>query len=200
MKISQRTDESEMVALFLRSELKSERWSNAILKVLGRLSLPTALITEADTTDTAANAQRARILGVFRGYRENRELFRAYPDGVVWHRVVLDGDDFQRLMYIDYSYWNELTGGSRRPLDAVPTILSGREVFGVSNQPAIDGARLIRSGTAFEPIILVASDPESDLVILEGHGRATAYALAGRDAYQRIPALLGLAPGFASWL
>ena len=199
MKIEQKIGEAEMVALFLRSELKSDRWANVILKVLSERAIPANLITDADTTDAEANEQRAKILGAFRGYRENRELFEGYPDNVVWHRVILEGGDFQRLKYVDYSYWNELTGGSRRPLDAVATVLSGKEVFGVSNQPSIDGAEAIRSGATFDPIILIASDPESDIVILEGHGRATVYALAGKDTYQRLPALLGLSPCFASW-
>lgn len=200
MEFAQQADENQMVALFLRSELKSERWANDLKDTLRECSLPGTLITEADTGDAVANEQRARVLGTFRGYRENRKLFSGYPEGVVWHRVILDGDDFERLKYIEYSYWYELTGGTRRPLDAVPVIQSGRKVFGVSNQPALAGAELVRSGAVFDPIILVAPDPESDLVILEGHGRVTAYALAGPDAYRRIHALLGLAPEFASWL
>ena len=80
MKYGQRVDESEMVALFLRSELKSERWADAIRKVLAARTLPDSLITNPDTSDAAANQQRAHVLGDFRGYKENRDLFSGYPE------------------------------------------------------------------------------------------------------------------------
>ncbi len=190
MKYEEEVDESEMVAVFLRSELKSERWADAIRKVLTERSLPATLITNADISDDVANQQRALVLGNFRGYRENRKLFSNYPADVVWHRVLLERDDFRRLKYVEYSYWNELTAGSRRPQGAVGTILKGKKVYGVSNQGFIDGAELVRSGATFDPIILVAPHEEADLVILEGHGRATLYALAGADGPAKIQALL----------
>ena len=199
MKYGQRVDESEMVALFLRSELKSERWADAIRKVLAARTLPDSLITNPDTSDAAANQQRAHVLGDFRGYKENRDLFSGYPEDVDWHQVLLERNDFGRLKYVDYSYWNEITDGSRRPHDAVDTILKGKKVYGVSNQPAIDGAESVRAGLAFDPIILVTTDVNSDLVILEGHSRVTVYALAGSDVPTTIRALMGLSQGFASW-
>ena len=50
-----------------------------------------------------------------------------------------------------------------------------------------------------EPI-LVTSDPAGDLVILEGHGRFTVYALAAEETPRAIRSLLGVSAGFASWL
>jgi hypothetical protein len=200
MILEQPATESDMVALFLRSELGSVRWGDTIRDTLAELSLPLDLVADADTDDPAANQRRAAVLGAFRGYRQDRSLFEDYPADVQWRWVLLEHDDLDRLKYIDYSYWNELTRGSRRPRDAVSTIVSGEMIYGVSNRPAIDGAAAVRSGTVFEPVILVATDPASELVILEGHSRVTAYALAGQERPRQIRALLGISSGFAAWL
>jgi hypothetical protein len=34
---------------------------------------------------------------------------------VDWYHGVLQPDEFSRVRFIDYSYWIELSGGSRRP-------------------------------------------------------------------------------------
>jgi hypothetical protein len=45
---------------------------------------------------------------------------------VDWYHGVLQPDTLSRVRFIDYSYWNELSGGSRRPVDVLPTLRSGR--------------------------------------------------------------------------
>ena len=55
-------------------------------------------------------------------------------------------------------------------------------------------AALLKNGSnTFEPIIVWATDRDALLEILEGHLRATAYALAGKQAPQAISAIVGFA-------
>ena len=200
MQIERNATEDDMVALFLRCELTSDRWADAIRKAAVELSLRVDIISTPDTSNDDANRQRAGLLGQFRGYRQDRDLFTDCPGDVTWHWAIIEDTDLQRLKYVDYDYWNELTGGTRRPLDAACTVLEGEEVFGVSNQRFLRGAECVLAGKVFEPIILVATDPTHDLVILEGHCRATAYALARNAGVRGIPAMLGISAGFASWV
>lgn len=200
MLIERASCEAEMVGLFLKSEIGSARWRPRLLEILDDLQCPVGLLEEPDITRNEHNTLRAKVLACFRGYGENRKLFEAYPAGINWQWVLLDREELSRTKYVDYSYWNELSGGSRRPGDAALTIRQGIEVFGVSNRAFLAGVEAVRNGTVFAEPILVAPDPTGDLVILEGHVRLTIYALAGKDAPQTIRALLGLSPGFALWL
>lgn len=192
--------EEEMIGLFLRSEISSARWRPRLIEIINELKCPVSLLEEPDFTRSEHNQLRSRVLARFRGYGEDRALFAPYPAGVDWQWVVLDRGDLSRLKYMEYDYWDTLSNGSRRPVDAAHTIHSGIEVFGVSNQGFLACAEAVRSGVLLPEPILVAPDLNGDLVILEGHVRITAYALAGADVPQHIRALLGLSPGFASWL
>jgi hypothetical protein len=200
MQFEQASCEEEMIGLFLRSEISSVRWRPRLLEILHELKCPVSLLEEPDVTREEHNELRVRVLACFRGYGRNRDLFEDYPADVAWHWVRLEREELSRIKYVDYDYWDLLSRGSRRPLDAAQTIRDGVEVCGVSNRGSLEGAEAVRHGVTFIEPILVAPDPEGDLVILEGHGRMTAYALAGEDAPQQIRALLGLSPGFSAWL
>ena len=189
-----------MVSLFLSTEFRSARWREPIADALAALHAPPDLIDTPDTSSPEENRMRAEVLGRFRGYRENRELFEGYPADVRWFRVTLDGHDLPRLKYVDYSYWNELSGGTRRPVDAAATIRAGRTVFDVANDGFLAGLRFVRAGGTFSPLILVAPESDGDLVILEGHVRATVYALAAQTELRPFSALVGLHDLFRGWV
>ena len=200
MQFEQTSSEEEMVSLFLRSEIGSVRWRTSLLEILHELKCPVSLLEEPDITRKEHNELRVRVLARFRGYGQNRDLFENYPASIAWHWVLLDREELGRIRYVDYSYWNLLSRGSRRPMDAAQTIRNGTEIYGVSNRGFLEGAEAVRHGVIFVEPILVAPDPGGDLVILEGHARITCYALAGEDAPQHIRALLGLSSGFTVWL
>lgn len=82
------------------------------------------------------------------------------------------------MRYLDYSYWVELSGGSRRPTDAAARIKAGLRAFDVPNEPFVDAAHAVIGGERFPPLILVG-ERQDNLVCLEGHLRLTAYALVG---------------------
>lgn len=154
------------------------------------------LLTDADLADPVANQARRDVLRATRGYGENRDMFEGFPTGVRWIRAVLTPDELARVRYIEYSYWNELSGGSRLPGDAAKTIRAGVRVFGVSNSRFVAAARAVRRGESFPPLIL-AGRRRDTLVCLEGHLRLTAYALAGFPV--EVPCLVGTAPALARW-
>ena len=172
------SSEYEMVACFLLGELTSQRFGTGIRRELAAAGQPERLLTDADLTDPAANQARRDLLAATRGYGENRELFEDFPARVRWIRAVLTPAELARVRYVEYSYWNELSGGSRLPGDAAERIRTGVRVFDVSNDRFIRAAHAVRRGERFSPLILVG--PRRDaLVCLEGHLRLTAYALAG---------------------
>lgn len=186
MRVLRDASEAEMILSFLRQELDSRRFREQLLTALENAGASEALIRSGDLTSGEQNLLRARVLGLFRGYPD-REIFERYPPDVAWKLAAMDADDLARLRYVDYSYWNELSAGTSCPLRTAETIRRGEEIFGLSNQYFLEGKALLEQGGSFPPLILLTCGSGLYL-ILEGHCRATAYALlpeafAGTEAY-----------------
>ncbi len=192
MKLLAQIPETVMVAAFLKAELYSERFAGDLKKVMNNLGVAEQLIASPDTQNDQENDLRAKTLGDYRGYEQNREIFTDFPDDLTWYNAALTRDEIGNLQYVDYSYWNELTDHTHLVKDAVKNIQQGKVVFDVSNERFLKLVDKIRNNEHnFEPIILWGKDKHSPLTILEGHLRATAFGLAGDEAPESIPAVVG---------
>ena len=186
MRILRDSSEEEMVLAFLREELDSRRFRESILKTLKDIGASEELILEGDIANEGQNVLRNQVLGLFRGYPD-REIFEHYPSGVAWKYAVFEAADLHKLRYVDYSYWNELSKGTSCPVQAAETICKGEEIYNISNQYFLEGKEMLERGMTFPPLIVLTCGNEMYL-ILEGHCRATAYALLpkafeGTEAY-----------------
>ena len=186
MRILRDASEEEMVLTFLREELDSVRFREQILGALKDTEESEELILDGDITNEKQNILRRKVLGVFRGYPD-RNIFENYPADITWKYAVFEVADLDKLRYVDYDYWNELSKGTSSPVNAAETICNGEEIYGVSNQYYLDGKEMLEHGMTFPPLIVLTCGNERYL-ILEGHCRATAYALLpemfdGTEAY-----------------
>jgi len=186
-----------MIACFLGAELTSERFGPEIRSALAAHGHPESLLTHPDLSDADQNAARRALLALTRGYGENRELFDGtFPANVTWTRAVLTPAELAAVRYMDYSYWIEISGGTRLPADAAKRIKAGHRAYGIPNDGAIAAGQAAKAAVRFPPLILVG-ETHNNLVCLEGHLRLTAYALAGFPA--AVECLLGTAPGMGRW-
>jgi hypothetical protein len=200
MRIIGTGSEVEMVASFLVGELSSERFEPTIARILARHGPSKTLLTNANLSDPEENEQRRRLLGEFRGYRQNRELFAGFPDEVSWQQVLLSPSELLGVLYIDYSYWTALTNGTRRPTDAARFIRRGGLVFGhMPTGHFLAVADSLREGVTWEPIICVRAGDDHPIVVLEGHTRLTAMALASDCLPDESPVLLGTSAAISDW-
>src|ERR1700683_1827179 len=184
-----------MVAAFLKAEFSSPRFSGDLRKAMQSFCAAEAVITRPDTTDLRENELRAQVLGAYRGYRQDREMFAGIPDDLSGHEAEITRQELGDLRYVDYSYWNELTDNTHLVRDGVRNIQEGKLVFGVANDRFwVLTEQILRGEHDFEPIILWGQDSGSPLEILEGHLRATAFGLAGDKAPDVIRVLAGLLP------
>lgn len=182
-----------MVAAFLRAEFSSIRFSADLKKAMKKLGVAERIITKPDLKNDAENKQRALVLGAYRGYGQNREMFQNVPVNLTWYEAELEREEIGDLRYVDYSYWNELTDQTHRVKEAVANIQKGKIVFNVSNERFLTVAKIIRQAKDdFEPMILWGNNKDSTLEIIEGHLRATAFGLAGDEAPQTIKVIVGL--------
>lgn len=196
MRILRESNEAEMVSVFLRGELPSERFGPAIRDALIAVGQQERLVLTPDLRDQHANQARSAVLALTRGFREDRELFRYFPATVEWVWAEATAAELARVRYIEYSYWNELSGGSRLAADAARRINGDVRPFGVPNDRFRQAASALRGGERFPPLILAGRDYD-DLVCLEGNLRLTAHALAGFPSVAEC--LVGTAPALGRW-
>jgi hypothetical protein len=190
------SSDDEMIATFLRGELPSERFGGDIRTCLASFGQPEQLLTCPNLSDAAANTARRRVLAATRGYGEDRDLFMGFPAQVTWIRAVLGADEIAKVRYMHYSYWYEISGGTRLPADAAAHIQAGLQAWDVPNDRFTQAARALANGEQFPPLILVGEN-QHELVCLEGHLRLTAFALAGFPI--DVECLIGTAPTMGRW-
>jgi hypothetical protein len=185
------TSENEMVYEFLKMEASSERWAESINSVLRDMNVKPEIITRGNLKSEKENAIRAEILSQFRGYKRNAEIFGNFPQNTNWTWAVFGKEDLQKIMYIDYSYWNEISNNTGSPTEAAKTILSGKTIFDVPNDGFINAAQKIKNGNIFPPMIFLTDETARKFIILEGHLRMTAFALVP-EMFENVSVLLGI--------
>jgi hypothetical protein len=144
-----------------------------------------------DVADAAANAARRRILAGYRAY-----VFDELPAHTAWYRAVLTRAEVAGLRYIDYSYWNEISNGTRSPLAAAETVRAGRTIYGQGTDGFLLAAQALREGARFTELIVVGAVPDMPLTVYEGHLRLTAYALALECVPDELEVIAGFAPEY----
>lgn len=172
MKEIRESSEAEMILEFLKGEITSKRFHEDICHILSGMDLDEGIIRDGDITNGQENSQRLKVMKLFRGYPDD-ELFENFPQISKWKFMELDEHDIDNIYYIDYDYWNELSNGTSKPVEAVKTIQSGREIYEVPNQPFLDGVAYSKHA-GFPPVILITCNDEKYLII-EGHSRMTVY-------------------------
>lgn len=190
----------EMIATFLGAEIRSSRFASAVEGALSACGADRTVIEHPDLADERQNKLRQDILAASRGYGRNADLFQGFPGDVRWSRAWLGRDELARLRYVDYGYWNRLSGGTRRVADGARNVRNGLMPYGVSNEPFHAVASEIVAGRRPAEPILVAVSEDDDPVILEGHLRMTAYALAGDGAPDEIEVIIGVSEGMRGWI
>jgi hypothetical protein len=185
--------EDDVVLAFLRAEIASPKWGPLHLRLLRDLHLDRgSLIDVADLADVRAGSIRKDILGAVRGYGRNDLLFTAFPRDTRWRRVRVELSDFYRLKCINNDErWFKLTGGTRLIQEAARNLDVDPEVA-VKVRGTI---QRIEQHLPLAELIMVETDA-GDLVLVEGHTRATAYAVLSDRAFL---AFMGTSPLMDRW-
>ncbi|MDR9856211.1 hypothetical protein RJP21_21650 [Paenibacillus sp. VCA1] len=118
---------------------------------------------------------------------------------MAWYKASIDKDVLYNVMYINYSYWNEISNNTRLPINARLNIHNDVRVFGVSNQSFIDISLAIKRGESFPRLIFVSMNKNSRIVVLEGHARLTGYFLALEYLPKKLEVIIGYSEGFKNW-
>jgi hypothetical protein len=180
-----RADQADAVAEFLRAELDSERFGPALRAALAGAGADETLVTKADLADPAANALRHDVLFAYRG-----DYLGAWFDELTWYRAVLEPEEVLAILYIDWDFWLDVSGGSRRPIDAVPRLRAQGEE---------QSYRALAERSDHPPLIVVRAAEGERLVVVEGHVRLTAYAFCPELLPAQLEVVLGEGPAVTGW-
>ena len=173
--------EEHVHAAWLAAELDSERFAKDVHAGLEAAGAGERLVTEPDLADPEQNRLRREILYAYRGGYVGRSL-----DGLAWHRAAFGPDEVLSILYIDWDYWNDVSGGSRLASDAVPRLRS---------RGAEPGYATVAARDAHPPLIAVRAAPGERIVLVEGHVRLTAYAFFPERIPRPLEVLLGEGEG-----
>src|SRR5688500_18850247 len=93
MRVIGKCSEDEMVAVFLRGELLSNRFGETVRAALAQAGVGEDIVMNADLDDARENALRREILGTARGFGRREGVFGGFPDEVRWERAMLAPDE-----------------------------------------------------------------------------------------------------------
>jgi hypothetical protein len=186
---------AEQVTLaFLRGQIDSPRWGRHYLAYLRRHRLRRAkLIDQADLLDARQNAARTALLNAASG-----SLFEGFPGDTAWVHRTIPAAGLGRLKYMNSGPWLQLSGGTRRVADGarnLGSVMARDGPFSI-NAHVEAVIKAVGKGMPFPDLILVQGDKD-DLILLEGHARATAYVAAQFKGHVR--AFVGSSPGMRRW-
>jgi hypothetical protein len=190
--------EEEFVVFFLATEITSPRWGGQIEQLLRRDGRGREIITDPDVHRAGDNRYRLRLFNEFRGYADRTRLFGGFPRDVRWHRALITREELQKVKYIRWDYWTDITNGTRLPRDAVERLKAGGMQTGDA-QYIRSISETIRNRAAIPEPILVATDQHSPPVVLEGHARVTAYFIDPRYIPGKLKVIVGLSEHMAEW-
>jgi hypothetical protein len=186
--------DDDAVLAFLQAEIDSPKWGRHYRAAMRARGLERArLIDAADLSDAQANHDRMSLLGDVRGFGRGIGLFRGFPLDVEWKQVIVEPPDFQRLKYISGDAdWLDLSGGTR-------LVQEGARNLEIDSNIAASVRRTqrgIEQGRCAAALILVENGRD-ELVIVEGHTRATAYVSISDRSF---PAFVGTSPLMMQWV
>jgi hypothetical protein len=187
-----------MVLAFLKAEVDSRLYGATVRRFCERRGRDRRLIDEGDLADGEANCLRREILGDFRGFDRNALLFANFPPDVAWSRARLSVRELGDTKYAGWPNWVKLTHGTRLVAEgaknAANPFYASEELR--THVPASEEALL--AGARFPELILVGRTDSEELVLLEGHKRATAYVRT-LDPRDELEIILGSSEGIDRW-
>ena len=190
-----------MIAEFLRQEYAHhDRYGAHIDECLREEGVDPRHVTAPDLADPAANEERRRVFTRYRGYGAGMPSYLTdFPaTGVRWSWMALTADEVLDSRLIQYLADHELAAGTRSVREAAHRIRNGQLASAFAERVRALADRL-RDGLIVPPLVLVSADGGNTRVILEGHTRITAYALAPEALPVESHVILGSSPEIAKW-
>jgi hypothetical protein len=185
-----------MILAFLKAEADATRFVKIVESGFAATGFTRdELIDSANLSDPRQNNARFWILQQYRGYRQNRLLFRGFPLDVTWRRLGLEPHELDRLKYAKEASWQQMSDETRKPSRLVEKLNRGE-----LPQEVDERIRAIQQGFTNGKVyaeLIAAEGQNSELILLEGHSRASAYVACHAD--KNIEIIVGSSRSMSEW-
>lgn len=192
---------NEMIAAFVAAEIDSARFGTHYAQLLAQLGKTRAILDHPDLTSADENRVRHVLLQRVRGYRTTA-LFAGFPDEVSWHRISLEVGELGDVRYANHETWTRLSAGSRLIRDGASNLGTIQVVEAGKNiNEGIEAVRArVEAGRRFPDLIAFGKRLRTgDIVLAEGHTRATAYVAARAGVPDEILVIAAVSPRMERW-
>jgi hypothetical protein len=191
----ERVSSEDVVLAWVRSEYNSRQPAHAVLHEVLH-GAEHCIDERASTEDPDQNCRRELALTASRGYPHCWVRYERFPRTLDWFRVVMSYEDLGELLYTAPDWIKALA--SRRVGDGVLNVASVSACFAYIREK-VDGIADAPPNDESDPeLIVVAPDGSGPYLLLDGHGRATAYRRTlAREAEIRV--LAGYSLGVVDW-
>jgi hypothetical protein len=186
----------EMIHAFLKAEVDASRYRESVLHWLAISGYTRReLIDNANLSDARENQVRTSILRNYRGFPD-KFLFTGFPADAIWRRTEIQPHELSRLRYAKYRDWLLYSDNTRKPHRLVEKMDHG-EI------PSQDAARFRAIQNALErgerfPELITVEGQADELILVEGHSRATAYVACHFN--ENVPIFLASSPSMHHWV
>ena len=183
----------EMILAFLQGDIETPAEDRRKLYAAALGAADKAMLIEhGNLMDPQQNGARRRILGEARS-----ALFRGFPSDTDWRLFKVTPDEVKGFKYANHlENWARLSASTRLVGDAVKNLDRVQNAKINGNVTGI--ATRLRRGERFPALIAAQLTGAAKRVLIEGHNRATAYALTGLP--DQIQVIIGTSLQMSGWL
>ena len=194
--------EDQVILAWLQAEIESPDFQ---AYVIGNppnpvnLSVALKAARSPDLRDQTQNDLRRQIITGAYGFGQGAGSFQGLGSDLQWRRVRLDVDEVGEMFYARQgSAWPILAPATRKVSEGATNV--GHVFTGDStNMVVLSLASGICHSDKKVPEIIALRRPDGNLVILEGHARATAIVLEAHRFPSGVDVYVGAGPSVANW-
>lgn len=186
--------EDEMILEFLLAEALSSRFEGYVYAAIPNPKL----LYEANLQDVEENKLRKEALN-YRGYADREFLFAGLQQEIEWFKNKLSKSKLLDIKYAQYPTWLTLSENTRRPDIAAKNIKPGMIINNEPLSHIFEIEKKIKNNENIYRLICIRQKGSEKIVVLEGHSRLTAYAIAYPNIPNNIEIILGEAEDLSSY-
>ncbi len=194
--------EDQVILAWLQAEIESPDFQAYLVgnpPNPANLSLALKAARSPDLRDHAQNDLRRQIITSVYGFGQGSGSFEGLAHDISWRRLHLTTDEVGHMLYARREgAWHLLSPATRRVAEGATNV--GHVYTGDStNMVVLSLASGLCHSDKKVPELIALRRPDDQLVLLEGHARATAIVLEAHRFTGGVHAYVGAGPSVANW-
>ena len=194
--------EDQVILAWLQAEIESPEFQAYIVgnpPNPANLSAALKAARSPDLRDEHQNGLRREIITSVYGFGQSAGSFQGLANDLKWRRLRLSTDEVGNLLYARQgAAWPILAPATRKVAEGATNV--GHVFTGdQTNMVVLSLASGLCHSDKKVPEIIALRRPDGQLVILEGHARATAIVLEAHRFPKGVDAYVGDGPSVANW-